>query len=78
MVRPMAELNAELQRLAGRVLDRAGAANVWAGTTDREVVAALNVRAGNPVGSFKELAGVLNQLAGTVGLEAQGAAQRIP
>ena len=52
------------------------AANVLAGTTNRETVEALNILAGNPKKAYRELAGVLNQLAGTTGLEAQGAASR--
>lgn len=58
--------------------DAQGAANIWAGTTDRDLVGALNVKAGNPVGSYRELVGVLNQLAGTTGLEEDGAAASIP
>lgn len=58
--------------------DAQGAANVWAGTTDRDLVGALNVKAGNAQGSYRELAGVLNQLAGTTGLEVDGAAASIP
>lgn len=52
------------------------AANALAGTKNREMVEALNILAGNPKRSYRELAGVLNQLAGTTGLEAQGAASR--
>jgi hypothetical protein len=55
-----------------------GAANIWAGTVGLELVHALNVRAGNTLPNFKELAGVLNQLAGTTGLEVDGAASSIP
>lgn len=55
-----------------------GAANVWAGTVGLELVHALNVKAGNTLPNFRELAGVLNQLAGTTGLEVDGAASNIP
>ena len=52
------------------------AANHLAGTTGRELIEALNILAGNPKNKYRELAGVLNQLAGTSGLETQGAASR--
>jgi hypothetical protein len=74
----------DLNRKAGTLvggrptLEAQGAANVWAGTTGEDLVGALNVKAGNTVGSYKELAGVLNQLAGTTGLEVDGAAAAIP
>lgn len=55
-----------------------GAANVWAGTTALPLVHALNVKAGNVMPNFKELAGVLNQLAGTTAFEVDEAAARIP
>lgn len=55
-----------------------GAANVWAGTTGLDLVHALNVKAGNGIGAYRELAGVLNQLAGTSGLEVDGASAMIP
>lgn len=54
------------------------AANLWAGTTNLDLVAALNVKAGNPQYTYLELAGVLNQLAGTQNLEVDGAAASIP
>jgi hypothetical protein len=57
--------------------DAQGAANIWAGTTGLDLVDALNVKALNTVGNYRELAGVLNQLAGTVGLEVDGAAAAI-
>lgn len=59
-------------------LEAAGAANVWAATTGLELVHALNVKAGNTLPNFKELAGVLNQLASTTGFEVDEAAARIP
>lgn len=59
-------------------LEAAGAANVWAGTTGLELVHALNVKAGNVLPNFRELAGVLNQLASTTGFEVDEAAARIP
>lgn len=58
--------------------DAQGAANVWAGTTNRDLVGALNVKAGNTMPNWRELAGVLNQLAGTTGLDVDGAAASIP
>jgi hypothetical protein len=57
--------------------DAQGAANIWAGTTDLDLVDALNVKAGNVLPNYLELAGVLNQLAGTTGLEVDGAAAAI-
>jgi len=53
------------------------AANVWAGTTGRTLVGALNVVAGNTLPNYRELAGVLNQLAGTTGLGVDEAASQI-
>lgn len=73
-----------MNRLAGTLVggvptrSAQGAANIYAGTTDRELVGALNTKAGNAKGSYRELAGVLNQLAGTTGLEIDGAAASIP
>lgn len=73
-----------MNRLAGTIVDGVptltaqGAANVWAGTGDLDLVHALNVHAGNSIGNYKELAGVLNQLASTHGLEVDGASAMIP
>lgn len=53
------------------------AANIWAGTTGRTLVGALNVVAGNALPNYRELAGVLNQLAGTTGLGVDEAASTI-
>lgn len=58
-------------------LDAQGAANVWAGTSGLALVGALNVIAGNALPAYKDLAGVLNQLAGTSGLGVDEAASRI-
>lgn len=58
-------------------LGEAGAANAWAGTTGLETVHALNVKAANTLPNYKGLAGVLNQLAGTVGREVDGAADAL-
>lgn len=58
--------------------DAQGAANIWAGTTGLDLVEALNIKALNALPDYRELAGVLNQLAGTVGLEVDGAAAAIP
>lgn len=73
-------MNRKAGTLVGGVPSRSaqGAANIWAGTTDRELVGALNVKASNASGAYRELAGVLNQLAGTTGLEVDGAAASIP
>lgn len=72
-----------LNRLAGTLenglptLEAAGAANVWAGTQGLDLVGALNVKAGNTHPNYRELQGVLNQLAGTTGLGVAAAAARI-
>ena len=54
------------------------AANVWAGTIGRDLVGALNAKALNTLPNYRELAGVLNQLAGKTDpstfLEVDGAA----
>lgn len=77
-------LQYHLNRLAGTLvddrptLDEAGAANDYAGTTGLETVGALNVAAGNSLPNYRELAGVLNQLAGTSGLGVDEAASQIP
>jgi hypothetical protein len=73
------EINFSLNRLAGTTgLADAGAANVWAGTVGLELVGALNVKAVNTtLATYKELAGVCNQLAGTTGLTAADALRRI-
>lgn len=68
-----------MNRLAGTTgLSDQSAANVWAETpAGTSLVAALNIKAGNSLPNYRELAGVLNQLAGTVGLEVDGAAAAI-
>ena len=77
-------LQFDMNRKAGTLvdgtptLDAQGAANVWAGTSGLALVGALNVVAGNTFPNYKELAGVLNQLAGTDGLGVDGAAALIP
>lgn len=58
--------------------DAQAAANIWAGTTGKDLVGALNIRAGNTFPNWRDLAGVLNQLAGTTGLDVDGAAANIP
>lgn len=79
----MRTLNYHLNRLAGTLdsfdvpkYQAALAANIWAGTTALTTTAAVNAKAGRT--SFLALAGVLNQIAGTVGLTATDAAARIP
>lgn len=73
-----------MNRLAGTLVNGVprlasqGAANVWAGTTGLDLVGALNVEAGNALPNYKDLAGVLNQLAGTTGLGIDEAASQIP
>lgn len=73
-------MNRKAGTLVGGVptLDAQGAANVWAGTVGLDLVGALNVKALNVLPNYRELAGVLNQLAGTTGLEVDGAAAAIP
>lgn len=74
----------ELNRLANggtypartAYLDAPGAANKWAGTTGWNLVAALNIKAGNSQPNWRGLAAVCNQLAGTVGFDPQGALQQ--
>lgn len=80
----MGTLQYELNRLADTLdasgvptLDAQAAANVWAGTSNKDLVGALNRKAGNTLPGFKELQGVLNQLAGTSGLGVDGAATAI-
>jgi hypothetical protein len=69
------ELQAALQRVTGTNLDAQGAANLWAGTFNLDLLQALNVKAGNTTPeTHKDLLGVLNQLAGTQGLDINGAA----
>lgn len=58
--------------------DAQAAANIWAGTTGLDTQHALNVKAGNTMPAYKDTVGVLNQLAGTSGLEIDGAAASIP
>lgn len=67
----------ELNRLAGitdikQFQDAQGAANVWAGTTGRALLGALNEKAspGRSPKDFKGLNAVCNEIAGTTGLEA--------
>lgn len=73
-------MNRKAGTLSGGVptRDAQGAGNIWAGTIGRDLVGALNVKAGNTQALYLELAGVLNQLAGTTGLEEDGAAASIP
>jgi len=77
-------LTYHMNRLAGTLVNGAptrsaqAAANIWASTTGLDLVGALNVEAGNALGAYKELDGVLNQLAGTTGLATDGAAASIP
>lgn len=77
-------LTTALNRKAGTIvggvstLTAQNAANVWAGTTGLDLVDALNVQALNVLPNYLGLAGVLNQLAGTTGLEVDGAAAAIP
>lgn len=79
----MATLQYELNRLAGTLVngvpsrDAQAAANIWAGTEGLALVGALNVQAGNVLPNYRELQGVLNQLAGTSGLGVDAAATAI-
>jgi hypothetical protein len=77
-------LTAELNRLAGitdvtKFLDEQGAANVWAGTTGKAIIGALNykVSSSRSPNAFKDLNGVCNELAGTTGLAAPAALRSI-
>jgi hypothetical protein len=74
------ETQGELNRLAHTVgVGEQLAANIYAGTTGYEIVAALNIKAGNtgPL-TWKDLQGVCNQLAGTSGLGVAEALSKIP
>ncbi len=72
----MSDFAGELQRLSGTSLDPAGAANSWAGTTDLELVHALNVKAGiTDPRLMLELNGVCQLLAQTTTFDAAGAFQ---
>lgn len=80
----METLTYAMNRLAGTLsveglptLEAQGAANVWAGTTGKDLVGALNAKAGNALPNYRELQGVLNQLAGTSGLGVDAAATAI-
>lgn len=79
----MGTLQYEMNRLADTLengvptRDATGAANIWAGTSGLAIVGALNVKAGNARTAYKELQGVLNQLAGTTGLGVDAAATAI-
>jgi hypothetical protein len=69
------ELAHALRRVSGTDLDEAGAANAWAGTDGLDLLGALNAKAGNTTNdTVKGLLGVLNQLAGTIDLDVNGAA----
>lgn len=64
---PMAaseELQHALRRVSGTTLDSQGAANVWAGTTGKDLLGALNAKAAT---SGVDFIAVLNILAGTPG-----------
>jgi len=77
-------LQYHMNRLAGTLVqgvplyDAQRAANIYAGTTNLDIVHALNTKAGNSLPAYKELVGVLNQLANTTGLGQDGAAASIP
>lgn len=76
-------VTAELNRLAGitdlkKFQDAQGAANVWAGTTGRDLVGALNAKAGNTdPKTFQDLQGICNVLASTTGLGPAEALSRV-
>ena len=80
-------LCAELNRLANggtypsraAFLDEQGAANVWAGTTGKGIIGALNykVSSSRQPSAFKDLNGVCNELAGTTGKSAVDALRTI-
>ena len=67
----MAGLPFNLNRKAGTTgRDAQAAANIWAGTTGLDLVGALNQKAqlNRSPADYKDLQGVLNELAGTTGL----------
>jgi len=80
-------LCAELNRLANggtyplrtAFLDEQGAANVWAGTTGKAIIGALNYKASSSrqPNAYKGLNAVCNEIAGTTGLEAVTALRSI-
>lgn len=77
-------LTAELNRLAGitditQYLDEQGAANIYAGTTGKAIIGALNykVSSSRTPDAFKDLNGICNELAGTTGLAAPAALRSI-
>ncbi len=77
-------LTAELNRLAGitdvtKYLDEQGAANAWAGTSGKGIIAALNYEA-DPTRQprdYKNLNAICNELAGTTGKSAVDALRTI-
>jgi hypothetical protein len=80
------DIQAELNRLANggasyrtpiNTVDTALAANQWAGTSNLDILAALNTKAGNARAAWRDLNGVCNQLAGTSSLEAPEALRRV-
>lgn len=82
---PNSTLADELNRLANggtyppitEYVDFGEAANLWAGTTNLDIVGALNTKAGLAQIDWQNLAGVCNTLAGTTGLEAAAALRYI-
>ena len=80
-------LNAELNRLANggtypartEFLAEQGAANAWAGTTGKALLAALNYKADatRQPNNFKNLNAICNELASTTGLSALAALRTI-
>lgn len=78
---PNSTLADELNRLANGgtyppiedYVDIAQAANLWAGTTDLDIVGALNTKANIAKSDWLNLAGICNFIAGTQGLEATAA-----
>jgi len=77
-------LQSELNRLNGvttpsSMRDAAGAANVYAGTTGRDLIAALNIKASGSrqPNAFKGLNAVCNEIAGTTDKSATDALRSI-
>lgn len=60
----------------GVTMSATQAANVWAGTTDLDLLDALNRKAGNKLPNYRDFNGVCNQLAGTTNAEGQDALDR--
>jgi hypothetical protein len=70
--------NGGFPRPTAQLVDVAKAANQYAGTSNMDVVGALNMKAGNQRGRWLDLAGVCNQIAGTFALDPSDALGQVP